>query len=87
MLLRSQIHEAISLCKEAGRKPIYILMNPEKYTELYVDLCRCMGSHINLDSDDTKYCEITEYCGIPIIRCNVKDFLIIDDRGWYEQKF
>lgn len=30
---------------------------------------------------------ITTVWGLPIITCSVKNFLIIDDRHWYEQMF
>lgn len=73
------IEEAIRLCENQNRKPILILMNSD-IQKLIIDEVKW------IDDFDTKI-DVPSLFGLPIISCNVRDFLIIDDRCWYEQKF
>ncbi|MDH5460200.1 MAG: hypothetical protein OEY95_07350 [Candidatus Bathyarchaeota archaeon] len=67
-----QIQEAIELCMKANRKPSLILINPEVLIKFKEEV----GSDIETIFG-------IEYIEHP----KIKDFFIVDDRSWTEQKF
>jgi hypothetical protein len=75
-----QIQEAMSLCYEAGREPVALLVNPEVLDVLNQELNTSMlplpDNPINI-----------KLFGLPILVANVKDFYLVDNRSWAEQKF
>lgn len=77
-----KIRDALSLCEEAGRMPILILMNSGVKNYVRDEL-------LLLPSDivDT-FTNLMTLFGLPIIvNDKIEDFFIIDNRHWYEQKF
>ena len=82
-----QIVEAISNCKEANREPIMILVNPNVYEAIRQEVS--MKERIFCNTHPISGGVVRETLfGLDIVRnFSVKDFLIIDDRSWYEQKF
>jgi len=75
-----QIQEAISLCYEAGREPVALLVNQEVLEVLNQELKTSM-----LPSPDNPF-NITLF-GLPVLLAKVKDFYLVDNRSWAEQKF
>lgn len=75
-----QIQEAMSLCYEAGREPVALLVNPEVLDVLKQELKTSMlplaDNPINI-----------KLFGLPILVAKVKDFYLVDNRSWAEQKF
>ena len=92
-----QISEAKRLCIEAGRKPVLILIHPDTYIKLRRecnDLAYCNPKfepeqHPSpLDQMTAAHYELETVFGIKIrIEPLVKDFFLVDDRSWNEQKW
>ena len=75
-----KIRNQICLCEQEGRNPISILMNS--------DIQKAIMDEVEwIDFADETMISAPSLFGLSLITCNVKDFLIIDDRHWYEQKF
>ena len=73
-----EIQEAIKLCVEAGRKPILILINPEVSDRLSEELKNYPPGTISFN----------EILGLKVIEDQkIKDFYIVDERSWAEQKW
>jgi hypothetical protein len=75
-----QIQEAMGLCYEAGREPVALLVNPEVLDVLKQELKTSMlllpDNPINM-----------KLFGLPVLLAKVKDFYLVDNRSWAEQKF
>lgn len=75
----AKIAEAIRLCKEQDRNPICILMNRD-IRDIIID-------NVIWVSTPNEEIDFPSLFGLPIILFDVTDFLIIDDRCWFEQIF
>ena len=74
----SEIQEALKLCMDAGHKPILILINPEVADQLIDEVKNYPPEIIGLDA----------ILGFKVIEeKKIKDFYIVDDRSWAEQKW
>ena len=76
-----QIQEAMSLCYEAGREPVALLVNQKVLEALNQELRKTFM----LPSPDNPF-NITLF-GLPVLLAKVKDFYLVDNRSWAEQKF
>lgn len=74
-----QIQEAMSLCYKAGREPVVLLVNQEVFDVLNRKL---RDTFMFFSSD-----YLIKLFGLPILVANVKDFYLVDNRSWAEQKF
>jgi len=78
MVIQKQIMEAKTLCLEAGRIPIAVLMNQKTFDELEAERKQHVGS---------RGYEVCTIFGMPIkIFPEIVDFFIVDKRSWAEQK-
>jgi len=73
-----QIQEAIGLCMKAGREPIALVVNPKVLNKLHEDPLLSTGYSSAF---------LSKLFGLPIFLANVKDFYLVDNRSWAEQKF
>jgi peptide deformylase len=74
----NKIQEAIKLCLESGRKPTLILINPEVSDKLSEELKSYPEGIIGFN----------KILGLQVIENQkIKDFYIVDDRSWWEQKW
>jgi len=76
-----QIQEAMSLCYEAGREPVALLVNQETLYKIEQELRDIFVPPPPLSDKSIKL------FGLPILMANVKDFFLVDNRSWAEQKF
>jgi hypothetical protein len=76
-----QIQEAMMLCYKAGREPVALLVNQEVLEVLNQELRKTFM----LPSSDNPF-NITLF-GLPVLLAKVKDFYLVDNRSWAEQKF
>ena len=75
-----QIQEAMSLCYEAGREPVALLVNQGTFDKIEQELREIFMPALSDKS-------IKLLFGLPILVANVKDFFLVDNRSWAEQKF
>jgi hypothetical protein len=75
-----QIQEAMSLCYEAGREPVALLVNQGTLDKIEQELREIFMPALSDKS-------IKLLFGLPILVANVKDFFLVDNRSWAEQKF
>jgi len=76
-----QIQEAISLCYEAGREPVALLVSHEVFEILNKELRKTF-----MPDDLTK--EQAKLFDLPLlVVAKMKDFFLVDNRSWAEQKF
>jgi hypothetical protein len=75
-----QIQEAMSLCYEAGREPVALLVNQGMLDKIEQELREIFMPALSDKS-------IKLLFGLPILVANVKDFYLVDNRSWAEQKF
>lgn len=86
-IILRQIQEAISLCREAGRKPIALVVNPKVLDKLYLDLQKSTNRNF-LRSTGFSSARISKLFGLTVFEhAKVKDFYLVDDRSWAEQKW
>ena len=76
-----QIQEAMNLCYEAGREPVALIMNQETLYKIEQEL-RCGFMPPLSDKKSIKL-----LFGSPVLLAKVKDFYLVDNRSWVEQKF
>jgi len=78
-----KIEEARKLCLTAGRKPIAIAMTSQIYNGLFDELITQMRPEAVAEIK-----AVATIFEMKILKCEgIKDFLILDDKHWYEQKF
>ena len=75
-----QIQEAMSLCYKAGREPVALLVNQGTLDKIEQELIEIFMPALSDKS-------IKLLFGLPILVANVKDFFLVDNRSWAEQKF
>ena len=75
-----QIQEAMSLCYKAGREPVALLVNQGTLDKIEQELREIFMPTLSDKS-------IKLLLGSPILLANVKDFFLVDNRSWAEQKF
>lgn len=71
----TKIQELKHMCKGKGRTPIILLISKRRYSEL----ARSLAAH--------ELCNVSAVVDLTVIICAVNDFLVVDDRHWYEQTF
>ena len=76
-----QIQEAMSLCYEAGREPVALLVNQETLYKIEQELRDIFVPPPPLSDKNLKLFDL------PILVANVIDFFLVDNRRWAEQKF
>jgi len=78
----AQIHEAIRLCSKANREPVLILIHP-------ATLAMLIEQEYGLDKLwETSMRSKQTVFGYDIIETlKVKDFFVVDNRSWAEQKW
>jgi hypothetical protein len=83
----TQIQEAIRLCREAGRKPIALVFNPKVLEKLYEDLQNSGEQDFRLSTGYSS-AYMKKLLGLTIFEHpEIKDFYLIDNRSWAEQKW
>jgi len=89
--VQDMIMETIALCREADREPVLIVMNPKTFTKLVDELDGFSKLFSGLLYTMYKLRHPTffgTYQGISVIVSpKVKDFFIVDNRSWAEQKW
>ncbi len=75
-----EMAEAIKLCKEAGREPVAFLINPKLADKLTKELKEHQQASAIIGLN--KIFELTVF-----EHSKIKDFYLVDDRSWAEQKF
>lgn len=87
IMILTQIQEAIRLCKEAGREPIALVVNPKALDKLYEDLRKSTEEDF-LRSTGSSSAYLSKLWGLTIFEHEkVKDFYLVDNRSWAEQKW
>ena len=82
-----KIQELKAMCMQAGRTPIILLINKEHYGEIQHVLSRVRSFRVSGPGiDATKLVEEVLDLNV-IINDKITDFVVVDDRHWYEQKF
>jgi len=76
-----QIQEAMSLCYEAGREPIALPVNQKVLEALNQEQRKTFMLSLSDNPINTKL------FGLPVLLAKVKDFYLVDNRSWAEQKF
>jgi len=79
-----EIQEAIRLCLEAGREPIALLINPKVLDTLSQKLENYLPGNASLN----RIAGLNKIFGLTVFEHpSVKDFYLVDDRSWAEQKW
>jgi hypothetical protein len=86
-IILTQIQEAIKLCQEAGRKPIALVVNPKILDKLYEDLQKSTEQDfLHVTGYSSAY--LSKLFGLTIFEhTKTKDFYLVDNRSWTEQKW
>ncbi|MGB8780560.1 MAG: hypothetical protein WCD81_07925 [Candidatus Bathyarchaeia archaeon] len=80
-MIIEQVEEAIKLCKEAGREPIALVINPKVLDKIYEELRRSTQPNF-------PRAYIMKLFDLTIVEhVKARDFFIVDNRSWAEQKF
>lgn len=72
--------EAKKLCVEAGREPVAFLINPKLADKLTEELKEYPQASANIT--------LNKIFGLTVFEHpKIKDFYLVDDRSWAEQKY
>jgi hypothetical protein len=86
-MILTEIQEAIRLCKEARREPIALVFNPKVLDKLYLDLQKSTNPNF-LRSTGFSNARISKLFGLTVFEhAKIKDFYLVDNRSWAEQKW
>jgi hypothetical protein len=81
-IILAQIQEAIRLCREAGRQPIALLINPVVSGRLTQELVH------ERENYPVRIVDLDKLFGLTVFEHRkVKDFYLVDNRSWAEQKW
>jgi hypothetical protein len=83
-----EIAEAMELCRKAGHEPVALLVNPKVSEMLRKELMDYSLRTVTINKIFGLTVTINEILGLTVFEHpKIKDFYLVDNRSWAEQKW